>query len=408
MRYLYALLRDLIAGQLTMRAMSLVYTTLLSIVPLLAFSFAILKGLGVFEQLEPYLTGLLAPLGEQGEQITTQILTLVNNVRGSVLGGLGFAFFLYTVISMIQKVEASFNYVWYVSTPRSLARRFSEYLVVLIVGPMLMVTAIGMITTIQSNFVVQFLLNDPRFGAIIVFAGKFVPYLIISGVFSFLYLFMPNTRVNVGSALIGGICGGVMWATMSAAFATFVLYSARTLEIYAGFAVAITALLWLYLNWLILLIGAQIAFYHQRPAYLRIGRREPQLSNAMRERLVLDVMFLTGVAFRREDKVLTFRELSRTLKLPSLTMTPAINALENAGLLITTEKEELIPGREMSRISVGDILAVVRKTGETGSDKPPLWSAPVDELVSQVDSAVGGVVGEMTLSDLVDSRSDPL
>ncbi len=201
---------------------------------------------------------------------------------------------------------------------------------------------------------------------------------------------------------------GVMWATMSAAFATFVLYSARTLEIYAGFAVAITALLWLYLNWLILLIGAQIAFYHQRPAYLRIGRREPQLSNAMRERLVLDVMFLTGVAFRREDKVLTFRELSRTLKLPSLTMTPAINALENAGLLITTEKEELIPGREMSRISVGDILAVVRKTGETGSDKPPLWSAPVDELVSQVDSAVGGVVGEMTLSDLVDSRSDPL
>ncbi len=408
LRYLYALLRDLIAGQLTMRAMSLVYTTLLSIVPLLAFSFAILKGLGVFEQLEPYLTGLLAPLGEQGEQITTQILTLVNNVRGSVLGGLGFAFFLYTVISMIQKVEASFNYVWYVSTPRSLARRFSEYLVVLIVGPMLMVTAIGMITTIQSNFVVQFLLNDPRFGAIIVFAGKFVPYLIISGVFSFLYLFMPNTRVNVGSALIGGICGGVMWATMSAAFATFVLYSARTLEIYAGFAVAITALLWLYLNWLILLIGAQIAFYHQRPAYLRIGRREPQLSNAMRERLVLDVMFLTGVAFRREDKVLTFRELSRTLKLPSLTMTPAINALEHAGLLITTEKEELIPGREMSRISVGDILAVVRKTGETGSDKPPLWSAPVDELVSQVDSAVGGVVGEMTLSDLVDSRSDPL
>ncbi len=404
LRYLYALLRDLIAGQLTMRAMSLVYTTLLSIVPLLAFSFAILKGLGVFEQLEPYLTGLLAPLGEQGEQITTQILTLVNNVRGSVLGGLGFAFFLYTVISMIQKVEASFNYVWYVSTPRSLARRFSEYLVVLIVGPMLMVTAIGMITTIQSNFVVQYLLNDPQLGAVMVFAGKFVPYLIISGVFTFLYLFMPNTRVNIGSALIGGICGGVMWATMSAAFATFVLYSARTLEIYAGFAVAITALLWLYLNWLILLIGAQIAFYHQRPAYLRIGRREPQLSNAMRERLVLDIMYLTGVAFRREDKVLTFRELSRTLKLPSLTMTPAINALENAGLLITTEKEELIPGREMSRITIDEVIAIVRKTGETGSDKPPVWSAPVDTLVYRLDSAVGEVIGEMTLSDLVDSR----
>jgi membrane protein len=131
LRYLYAMLRDFFSGQLTMRAMSLVYTTLLSIVPLLAFSFAI--------------------LGEQGEQITNQILQLVNNVRGSVLGGLGLAFFLYTAISMVQKVEESFNYVWYVAKPRSFARRFTEYLIVLLVGPMAMVTAIGMITSIQSN-----------------------------------------------------------------------------------------------------------------------------------------------------------------------------------------------------------------------------------------------------------------
>jgi membrane protein len=155
LRYLYAMLRDFFSGQLTMRAMSLVYTTLLSIVPLLAFSFAMLKGFGVFNQLEPYLAGLLAPLGEQGEQITNQILQLVNNVRGSVLGGLGLAFFLYTAISMVQKVEESFNYVWYVAKPRSFARRFTEYLIVLLVGPMAMVTAIGMITSIQSNAVVQ-------------------------------------------------------------------------------------------------------------------------------------------------------------------------------------------------------------------------------------------------------------
>jgi membrane protein len=129
LRYLYAMLRDFFSGQLTMRAMSLVYTTLLSIVPLLAFSFAMLKGFGVFNQLEPYLAGLLAPLGEQGEQITNQILQLVNNVRGSVLGGLGLAFFLYTAISMVQKVEESFNYVWYVAKPRSFAdlRSISSY-----------------------------------------------------------------------------------------------------------------------------------------------------------------------------------------------------------------------------------------------------------------------------------------
>jgi membrane protein len=216
LRYLYAMLRDFFSGQLTMRAMGLVYTTLLSIVPLLAFSFAILKGFGVFNQLEPYLDDLLAPLGPQGERITDQVLSLVDNVKGSVLGGLGLAFFLYTAISMVQKVEEAFNYVWYVSKPRNFARRFTEYLIVLLVGPMAMVTAIGMITSIQSNTVVQYLLNNEALGPIFVVGGKFVPYLLISAVFTFLYMFMPNTKVNFRSALVGGAVGGIMWATMGA------------------------------------------------------------------------------------------------------------------------------------------------------------------------------------------------
>jgi len=205
LRYLYAMLRDFFSGQLTMRAMSLVYTTLLSIVPLLAFSFAILKGFGVFNQLEPYLNTLLAPLGTQGEQITQQILALVDNVKGSVLGGVGLAFFLYTAITAVQKVEESLNYVWYVAKPRNFARRFTEYLIVLLVGPLVMVTAIGMITSIQSNTVVQYLLNNDALGPIFVVGGKFVPYLLISGVFTFLYMFMPNTKVNFKSALVGGV-----------------------------------------------------------------------------------------------------------------------------------------------------------------------------------------------------------
>ncbi len=401
-RYLYALIRDLASGQLTMRAMSLVYTTLLSVVPLLAFSFAILKGLGVFDQLEPYLAGLLAPLGEQGERITEQILTLVNNVRGSVLGGLGLVFFLYTAISMIQKVEESFNYVWYVAKPRSFARRFSEYLIVLLIGPMLMVAAIGMITSIQSNTVVQYLLNNPQLGKLFVVAGKLVPYLLISGVFTFLYVFMPNTRVNLKSALVGGVCGGVMWATIGAVFTTFILYSARTLQIYAGFAVAVTTLLWLYLNWLILLIGSQIAFYHQRPAFLRIGRREPRLSNSMRERLALNVMFLTGSAFRSAGPALSFGELSKELGIPSLGLTPVVNALENAGLLITTDREELLPGREMSRIRLNEILDVVRVKGETGSDRAPTWTEGIETVGRRLDAAFATVIGERTLADLLD------
>ena len=402
LRFLYAMMRDFFSGQLTMRAMSLVYTTLLSVVPLLAFSFAILKGFGVFNQLEPYLDNLLAPLGQQGERITDQVLGLVDNVRGSVLGGVGLAFFLFTAISMVQKVEESFNYTWYVSKPRSFSRRFTEYLVVLLVGPLLMVTAIGMLTSIQSNTVVQWIMSNRALGPVFVVAGKLTPYVLISAVFSFLYYFMPNTKVHLRSAVVGGIAGGVLWATVAAIFTSFILYASRTQQIYAGFAVAVTTLIWLYLNWLILLIGAQIAFYHQRPAFLRMGRQEPQLSNAMRERVALDIMLRVGLAFRVAGESVTVEDISDRLRIPTIALAPIIAALEDAHLLRPTEDEELVPGREMSRTRLADILDVVREKGETGSLRRPAWSGTVDKLGGAIDSAIDDVLNQRTLADLLD------
>ena len=119
LRNLYAVLRDIFSGQLTLRSMSLVYTTLLSVVPLIAFSFSVLKGSRRAQELESKLYTVLEPLGDKGVEITDKLMTLVNNVNGSVLGGIGLAFFIYTAISMVQKIEESFNYVWYVSKPRS-------------------------------------------------------------------------------------------------------------------------------------------------------------------------------------------------------------------------------------------------------------------------------------------------
>ena len=402
LRYMYGLGRDIVFGQLTLRAMSLVYTTLLSVVPLIAFSFSVLKGLGKHKELEPLLYDFLAPLGPQGEQITQQVIALVDNVKGSVLGGVSLAFFIYTAISMVQKVEESFNYVWYVSKPRSFARRFSEYFFVLLIGPILMVTALGMLTSIRSNAVVQMILTNESLGRIFVVASQLTPYLLITGVFTFLYMYMPNTKVKFKAALVGGLAGGFLWASAGAFFATFVLYASRTQLIYSGFAVAITTLIWLYLSWLILLIGAQLAFYFQQPAFLRIGRREPRLSNSMRERLALNVMYLVGKAFRDPDATTSIREISQQLSMPSIALAPVTNALESAALLITTENEELLPGREMARIPLNDILAVVRTQGETGSYRDPAWTAEIDALGDEMDGALAGVSADKTLSDLLD------
>ncbi|HWM28707.1 MAG TPA: YihY/virulence factor BrkB family protein [Woeseiaceae bacterium] len=402
LHYLYALVRDILAGQLTLRAMSLVYTTLLSVVPLIAMSFSVLKGLGVHNDLKPLLYQGLAPLGEQGREITDEVINLVDNVRGGLLGSVSLAFFVFTAISMVQKVEESFNFVWHVGQPRSIARRFSEYLVVLLVGPVVVVIALGMIASVRNNDIVQMLLAHEALGTVFVAAGKVTPYLLVAGVFTFLYMFVPNTKVSFKSALIGGAVGGCMWAAIGVIFTTFVVYAGTRQLIYSGFAVVITTLIWLYLSWLVLLIGAQLAFYHQRPAFLRIGRREPSLSNSMRECLALNTMYLVGQAFRDKDKKITLDKICTQLKVPSIALVPIANRLENGGLLLVTEKEELLPGREVSRIQIAEILDVVRQQGDTGSYRGPSWTPDVESIGEQLEKAVGDVAGNQTLSDLLD------
>jgi membrane protein len=405
LRNSYAVLRDIFSGQLTLRAMGLVYTTLLSIVPLVAFSFSVLKGFGKHKELEAYIYSV-QPLGAEGVEITEQLMTLVYNVNGNVLGGIGLAVLIYTAVSMVKKIEDSFNYVWYVTKPRSFAKRFTEYMFVLLIGPVAIVVALGAIASVGNEEVVIWLQQNSVFGPVFSATSRLTPYLLVMGVFAFLYWYMPNTKVRVQSALIGGLAGGLMWATLGMIFASFIINSARTQAIYAGFAIAISALIWLYLNWLILLIGSQIAFYFQNPAYLRIGRREPRLSNEMRERVVLNIIFLVGKEFRNPKSGVNLRSLSHTLRIPSITLAPIAAGLESNGLITTNEKEELLPGREMSRITLQDILAVVRRDGETGSYRDPEWSHTVENLAKNLDDAVANTLSDMTLADILDESED--
>jgi membrane protein len=303
---------------------------------------------------------------------------------------------------MVQKIEESFNYVWHVAKRQNFARRMVEYMIVLLIGPVIIFIALGMIASLRSNAIVQFFLSIDFVGPLVVATSKLTPYMLVTGVFTFLYMYMPNTRVRFRSALIGGLAAGFAWASISVIFATFVVLSSRTQLIYSGFAIAITTLIWLYMNWLILLIGAQLAFYHQNPAYLRIGRREPRLSNSMRERLALNIMFLVGRAFRDGNSSETIRSLAHHMRIPSVTLTPIIAGLETEKLLTLTETEELVPAREMSRIKLTDILAVVRVHGETGSYRDPKWENAIHGLGIELDSAIASTIGDQSLAQLLD------
>lgn len=360
LRYPYGLIRDVLRGDLTLRAMSLVYTTLLSIVPLIALSFSVLKGLGYHRDLEPVLYNFLEPLGERGYQLTSQVMGFVNNVREGVLGSIGLVFLLYTVISMIQKVEESFNFVWRVEQPRSFARRFSEYLSVMFVGPAVIVTALGLIAALANTRGMRALAQYEPFGAALIGLGHLTPYVLVTGVFAFMYAFMPNTRVRLRAALIGGLFGGVVWAASGVIFTSFVAESTRTMVIYAGFAIVIVALVWLHVSWLILLLGAQLSFYVQNPQYLRPGRSEIQINSSLRERVALSIMYLIVCDYRTARHRWTTNGLAEHLDLPGAALSPIVTALERGKLLLLAEDETWVPARDPQTIELTAVLDAVR------------------------------------------------
>lgn len=402
LRYPYAMVRDLLRGDLNLRAMGLVYTTLLAVVPLVAFGFAVLKGLGLHRDLEPLLYEFLRPVGAQSYEMTRQIMSFVENTRGGVLGSLGLAFLLYTVISTVQKVEESFNFAWHVERPRSMVRRVSEYLTLMVVGPILLAVMLGLFGAVADWPFSRWLAAHEPFGTLIVNLGRATPYLVVTAVFTLLYMFVPNTRVRAGAALAGGVTAGLLWAASGALFTQIVVASTRMVAIYAGFAIFLVTLIWVYLSWTILLVGAQLSFYVQNPRYLRAGQAHVRLTSRLRERLALSVMALVGRSFTRDAPAWTRKSLAERLEVPSSALATVVDSLEQSGLVLATDDDRLVPGRALDQISVHEILSAVRDERQYAS-----WllarartEPDADAIADAVEAAVREQTQHMTLRDL--------
>ena len=405
-RTVLILIRDLAAGQLTLRAMSLVYTTLLSIVPLLALSFSVLKAFGVTNQIQPMLLNLLEPLGEKGTEVAMRITGFIENMNVGVLGAVGLVLLLYTSISLIQKIEESLNFIWHAPRPRPLGERFSRYLTVLMVGPMLVFAALGITASVMNIEMVRGLMAVDVLGELVQTASRLVPYLLMIAAFTFIYRFMPNTRVRLWPALVGGIVGGIAWQTAGWIFAMFIAGSNNYAAVYASFAILVLFMIWLYLSWLVLLFGASVGFYVQHPEYLYLRGGEPRLSNRMRERLALLSMERVARKFLGGEAAPTQEEFTQHMQVPSHALTTVLEALERKGLLVASAEDPptYLPARDPGRILLSEVLDTVRALGEDRYLSPAVLPAPsaVDRLLTQLDRATTASLDGISLRDLVE------
>jgi membrane protein len=401
LRFLYVLLRDVMTGPLTLHAMGLVYVTILSLVPLLAVGFSVLKAFGFHRQIEPAIGQFLAPLGERGAELTARILEFVDNAQGNVLAGLGLLFLFFTAVSMAEQVEGSLNKIWRVERPRSIGRRMSEYLSVILVGPVVMVTAMALIADLSRTTLAEEL-TVPTWPQPL---RHLAPYALVCLGFSFVYWFVPNTRVSARAALAGGLTGGVLWAGTGVLFATFVVNATTTISIYATFAIVISALLWLYLCWLILLVGAQVAFYVQHGDYMRIGYRVPHTGTGTLETAALAVMHLVARTFRDGGGATSIADIAAATALPGIALSPVIARLQAAGLIERTSDERLLPRRDPSRILLRDIVHAVRHAPRADIWPETRWPGQVEELSLRLETVLENSLGGQTLAELLDSAS---
>jgi len=405
-RITYLVIRDLFFdGQLSLRAMSLVYTTLLSLVPLIAVSVSVLKGFGAHNQYEPVLLNLLTPLGERGTEIANTIIKFVEGINSGLLGSLGLALLFYTVISLMQKIEHAFNFTWRVSEERSFARRFSDYLSVILIGPVLMFSALGLTASFTSSTLYQKLTSYGLFSFMFSALSHLLPYILIIIAFTMIYIFVPNTKVRLRSALVGALVAGVIWQTVGWLFASFVS-SANYTAIYSAFAALFFFMIWVYISWSILLTGASIAYYFQNPEQRTRRRRELTLSNRMKEKLALAVMARITSRYYHRQPPMTLRDLAHSLNIASETLHPIIICLAGKDLLLRTDADPsgYIPGQAPENLQLVEILRAVREAEE--DDIMHLGRIPHAEQVEAVfetyqTAAMGSLHGK-TLKELVD------
>ncbi len=415
LRLLYVLSEGFFDEQISLRAASLVYTTVLSFVPLLAVSFSVLKAFGVNTKLEIMLYYFLEPMGEKGTDISLTVIEFVERMNIGVLGAVGISMLLFTAVSIVSKIESGLNYIWHVTGTRSLSQRFSSYLSILLAGPVLVFTAVSLIVSLKSSYIVKHFLPVSVVGHVAYVAGRISPYVLVSAAFTLVYAFLPNTKVRPRSALAGGCMAGITWGVMGWAFSSFVASSAQYSAIYSGLASLLVFLIWLYWNWLVLLAGARVSFLYQNPGYFAAAKG-PSAGERYSERAALEIVALIARNFYSGGKPIGESSLSEGLGIRSATLRVVLPALVRNGVLAATagESPAFLPARDPESISLKEVVESVRAGDESGaySRTERNLAVAVQDIFKRIDAAVAESLAAATVKDLVraierDGGADP-
>jgi len=374
-----------------LRASALTFYSLLSMVPVVAMAFGIAKGFG-FENL---LQKLLLERLQGQEEVVTQIIGFANkfleNSRGGLIAGIGVAVLFWTVIKVLGNIEASFNDIWGIKKARSLMRKFSDYLSIMLICPILMIVSSSATIFIASQ--VRLIVERTAFlgalGPVIFLLLKLLPFVVIWAVFTFIYIFMPNTKVNFRAGLLAGIAAGTIYQLLQWAYITFQIGASKYGAIYGSFAALPLFLVWLQVSWLIILLGAEIAFAYQNVETYEFEHDCLEISPAFKRLLILRIVSCAAKRFCKGEGPLTEARLSHEMDIPIRLVRQLLFELVAAGLFSEvvsqgSKERAFQPARCVEEMTLQDVSQILENKGATAI--PVLESEELKKIRGSLDA----------------------
>jgi len=359
-------IRGFITDRCILRASSLTYYTLMSVVPVLTIFFAIARGFGVQEALRETLLEKFQDQQTAILEIIAFAEKLLDQTRGSLIAGIGAVLLFWTAIQLLSSIEEALNHIWDIHKTRSFRRMFSEYFSWLFIAPFLFVLSNSAAVLILRH--AEQWIGHLKF---LFFIIQLTPYVLFWLLFSCLYYFLPNTKVRYSSAFIGGVVAGTLYFIAQWGYIYFQIGVSRYGAIYGSFAALPLFLIWVQVSWFLLLFGAEMSYAHQMVDTHEFESAAKRASPNAHKVISLWILHLAIKQFREKGKAITLPWLIRYCRIPDSLALSILNRLCEARLLIEMrEDKSYLPGRSTENLRIADALDAIESQGTSSSELP--------------------------------------
>ncbi|SOB57125.1 Ribonuclease BN [Pseudodesulfovibrio profundus] len=364
-RLMYLIGQGVIKDQCIIRAAALTFTTILSFVPFLAVAFSISKGFGL--QNSEVMRDWVLRLTTGRPEVADKIIEYIDRTNVQALGWVGVATLLITVLSLVGTIEKAFNTIWNVRKGRTTWRKVTDFFPVIVFGPIILLVASSFNVSLQKQEIVTTLLSLQAIGWLESVFLKMTPYMLIIIAFTMMYAFIPNIRVKTSAAVAGGVMGGILWQLAQWGYINWQIGASKYNAIYGSFAQFPVLLIWIYISWIIVLIGGEVSYAWQNMNSFLKQRFFGDATPFERQKLAVLIMIFLAKRFHDGQPLPSVNALSDSLMAPVDLISDLFKRLQDAGYTVLVDMEGCevyAPARALDNVRVLDVIKVINMDGQ--------------------------------------------